>query len=202
MGAKLDFGGSFGHHSGMKRVLLTGAVLAMTSSFLLAGSIWGDDYNREDQEEDAGATFMVQINPPDDIYGFCFGSGTWLKGTPIFGDFGVDMLSNGKEDEWYAGVSMTIRIMPHWDVAPFIGAGGAYHRSANDNSTNSPKAVVAGEPADRGDSYWGWHAEAGIRFWLPNRVRLVELMGRYVWTGLSGDDRDYWVAGIATGTGF
>lgn len=177
-------------------------MLAMSSSLLLAGSIWNDDYRREDQEEDAGSTFMVQFNPADGIYGVCFGQGTWLKNTPIFGDFGLDVLSNDAEGEWYGGVSLTIRIMPHWGAAPFVGAGVSYHRSSNDGDTNSPSAGVFGEPADRGDSYWGWHAEAGIRFWLPNRVRLVEIMGRYVWTDLSGNDRDYWIAGIATGTGF
>lgn len=187
---------------GMKHILLTGALIATTSSCLLAGSIWNDDYKPEEHEEEAGSSFMVQFNPVDGTYGVCFGSGTWLKGTPVFGDYGLDAIRNGLEGEWYAGVSMTMRLMPHWASAPFLGIGGSYHYSSNDKNTNSPTVAGAEEPSDRGDSYWSWHVETGIRFWLPNRVRLLEFMGRYVWTGLSGDNRDYWLVGIATGTGF
>jgi hypothetical protein len=187
---------------GMKRVLLTGALLAMSSSCLLAGNIWNDDYKREDHEEEAGSSFMVQFNPVNGAYGVCFGSGTWLRDTPVFGDYGLDVLHNGIGKEWYAGVSMTIRLMPHWAAAPFLGFGGSYHYSSTHNNTNTPTASVSEEPSDRGGSYWAGHVETGIRFWFPNRVRLLELMGRYVWTDLSGNDRDYWLAGIATGTGF
>jgi hypothetical protein len=171
----------------------------MTCSCLLAGSIWDDDYKREDWEEDAGSTFMAQFNPADGTYGICFGAGTWLKGTPVFGDYGMSILRNGKESAWYAGAAMTIRLMPHWSAAPFVGAGGSYNYSSAGENTVVP---VAGEIPDRGDSFWGWHAEAGFRLWLPNRARLIEFMGRRVWTGLSGLDRDYWLFGIATGTGF
>ena len=52
---------------------------------------------------------------------------------------------------------------------------------------------------DRGDSYWAGHAEAGFRYWMNNRVQLIELSVRYTWSSLDGD-RDYWLAAISTGT--
>lgn len=197
----LDFLGDLGHESRMKTICATLAVFCLGASGLLAGSIWDDDYKREDYEEDAGASFMLVMNPADKVYGMCFGSGTWLKNTPVFGDYGLDVLWNGIEDEWYAGVAMTMRLMPHWRAAPFAGLGGSYHYSAASGGTNTSQRA-AGEPEDRGNSYWAWHVEAGIRFWMDNRVRIVELLGRYVMTNLDGDDRDYWIAGLATGTGF
>ena len=52
-----------------------------------------------------------------------------------------------------------------------------------------------------GKSYWGGHAEAGVRFWIPPPVQLLEVYGRYTWTSLQGE-RDYWLVGISTGVGF
>jgi hypothetical protein len=186
----------------MKTIAAIVASLSISASGLFAGSIWDDDYKREDYEEAAGATFMLQFNPSDRVYGMCFGDGTWLKNTPVFGDYGLDVLWNGIEGEWYAGVAMTMRLMPHWSAAPFVGVGGSYHYSSAGGGTNASSGATAGEPEDRGNSYWAWHAEGGIRFWVPTRVRVVELMARYVMTNLGGDDRDYWIAGFATGTGF
>jgi hypothetical protein len=185
----------------MKIIAMIAVFLWFSAPGLLAGSIWDDDYRREDYEEDAGSTFMLQFNPADKVYGMCFGAGTWLKNTPIFGDYGIDVLRNGIEEQWYGGVAMTMRLMPHWTAAPFVGVGGSYHYAGTGAQTNAPPGAAA-EPEDRAASYWAWHVEGGIRFWMPNRVRLVELMCRYVMTSLSGDDRDYWIAGFATGTGF
>ena len=52
-----------------------------------------------------------------------------------------------------------------------------------------------------GQSYWGGHAEAGIRFSAVPLVGLVEILGRYTWSS-SGSDNGYWLAGIATGVGW
>ena len=98
--------------------------------------------------------------------------------------------------------------MPHWRFAPFAGGGGSYNYSlSNRNKTTQTPSTLAppsdpNEPQDKGESYWGGHAEAGFRLWMANRVQLIELMGRYTWTSLEGDDRSYWTACISTGTGF
>jgi hypothetical protein len=179
-------------------VVLMGAVAA------LAG-IGDDDWDRESHEEDAGASCSFLFNSQDGVYGLALGSGTWWRGTPVFGDYSLLLFDNGIEDTWYGGAGLTIRLMPHTRVAPFIGGGGSYNHSfrSREDDSGSGVFVVPGEdePSDRGDSYWAGHVEAGIRVWLSNRVRLLELMGRQTWTSLDGD-RGYWLIGIGTGTGF
>lgn len=166
-------------------------------------------YEREEYEEDAGASFQVIFNSEDDIYGIGFGAGTWLTGTPVFGDYFIGLFQSGLEDAWYSNIGMTLRIMPHWTVAPFVGGGGSYNHSfengdnESDISTGSSTLTYNGETIipSRGDSYWGGHAEAGLRIWLPQPVQLIEVFGRYTWTSLQGE-HDYWLVGISTGTGF
>jgi hypothetical protein len=172
------------------------------------GDLWQhDEFDREEAEESAGSSFQFFLNPNDDIYGISFGDGTWIKGTPVFGDLFLSLFQNGIEDTWYSSIGMTIRLMPHWTVAPFVGGGGSYNYSLSNRSTNAPPPVVPpadGQlvPVDRGESYWAGHAEAGVRVWMANRVRLLEIMGRYTWTSFEGDGRDYWMVGVSTGTGF
>lgn len=171
-----------------------------------SAGIGDDDWDREQYEEDAGSSFALLFNWRDDVYGIGFGAGTWLRDTPVFGDYFLSLLSSGIEDAWYGGVGMTIRLMPHAKVAPFVGAGGSYNHSLSggrDDAAGTNTVAVSGEaiPTDRGESYWAWHAEAGVRVWLANRVGLIELMGRQTWSSL-GSDRSYWLIGISTGTGF
>jgi hypothetical protein len=160
-------------------------------------------FEREDYEEDAGSSFAVLLNSEDDIYGISFGSGTWLKGTPIFGDYFIRLFSNEIEDAYYSGLGMTFRLMPHWRIAPFIGAGGSYNHSFSGGSTETDMSgsTEAEELPSRGDSYWGGHTEVGLRLWVKNRLELFEIMGRYTWNSLEGD-RDYWLVGISTGTSY
>ncbi|GAF97353.1 unnamed protein product [marine sediment metagenome] len=151
-------------------------------------------FEREDHEEEAGESFAFLLNTEDDIYGISMGSGTWLKGSPVFGDYFLSLFSNRIEDAFYSAVGMTIRLMPHWTVAPFAGGGGSYNFSwASEPSDDD-------ELPDRGASYWGAHVEAGVRVWSGGKVGLVELMGRYTWSSLSGD-RDYWLIGLSTRPG-
>lgn len=157
------------------------------------------EYNREDYEEPAGASFSCFFNTEDEIYGMSLGDGTWLKNTPVFADYQIALFSHGAEDSWYSGMGLTIRLMPHWNFAPFIGAGGSYNYSFKRREEN-PIFYEENTETDQGDSYWGGHSEAGFRFWTKNRVKLLELSGRYTWSSLSGE-RDYWLVSISTGTG-
>ena len=165
----------------------------------VAGSFESDDY-----EEPAGASFAFLLNPDDQIYGIGGGSGLWLRGTPVFGDYFVSLFSSEIENAMYSGVGMTLRLMPHWRVAPFIGGGGSFNYSLSQGSTTnnvtSPTSTEDEAWPDRGTSYWAGHAEAGVRMWFNNRLQLLEFMLRYTATSHEGD-RDYWLIGISTGTG-
>lgn len=188
---------------GMRKLRRAGRA-AIAGALLLAGiparaDIW--DFDGEAYEESAGSTFAVEFNPEDQIYGGGFGWGLWLKNTPVFGDYFLTFFSNGMEDASYGALGLTLRLMPHWKVAPFVGAGGSYNGSASNGGADEAAAAEEDEPADRGDSYWGGHVEAGVRVWLASRVRLLELRGRYTWSSLE-DNRGYWLIGIGTGTGF
>ncbi len=182
-------------------------LLVLTISFLGAldgrADIWNDGYDREDYEEPAGASFAFLLNPSDDIWGMAIGSGTWLVDTPVFGDYFVRLFYNGLERTTYSGIGMTLRLMPHWRVAPFVGAGGSYNYAFNRAEANSSRGsfVVEGEDySGAGSSYWGGHAEAGVRVWFGSRLQLLEVMGRYTWSSNEGD-LDYWLLGISTGVG-
>jgi hypothetical protein len=160
-------------------------------------------FDPEPYEEPAGGSFAFLLNPDDQVYGISGGSGTWLRGTPIFGDYFISLFSNEIENAVYSGVGMTIRIMPHWQIAPFIGGGGSYNYSFSHGSTTDSSVtttVTTDEWPDRGDSYWAAHAEAGVRVWFSNRLQLFEIMVRKNSTSLEGD-RDYWLVGISTGVG-
>ena len=185
------------------KVLLLLLAISLFSGSMSGASIWDDDYDREDYEEPAGASFAFLLNPSDDVWGIGIGSGTWLVDTPIFGDYFVRLFYNGLEETTYSGIGMTLRIMPHWRVAPFVGAGGSYNYafSRSEASSDDATLVVHGDDySEMGHSYWGGHAEAGLRVWFNSRLQLFELMGRYTWSSNEGD-RDYWLIGISTGVG-
>lgn len=180
-------------------------VLALVAVPLLCtAAIYDWSYDPEDLEEPAGPSIALHLNPDDQIYGISGGAGVWLRGTPVFGDYFISLFSNEIENAMYSGVGMTLRIMPHWRVAPFIGGGGSYNYSlSNDNPTGtaaSPTQTNDEALLDRGTSYWGAHAEAGVRVWFENRLQLLELMVRFTSTSHDGD-RDYWLVGISTGVG-
>jgi hypothetical protein len=176
---------------------------ALSALFLLSALVSsGFAYEREDYEEDAGATFAFLLNPEDGIYGASFGSGTWLKDTPVFGDYFVRIFWNGIEESTYSGMGMTLRIMPHWPVAPFVGGGGSYNLSL---AQKSDEAAVDSrdpdDPPDKGESYWAGHGEAGLRINLTDRTIMLEAAVSQSFISLKGE-RDYWLLGLTFGTGF
>ncbi len=185
------------------KVLLLLLAIPLFGGFVYGAGMWDDDYDREDYEEPAGASFAFLLNPADDIWGIGIGSGTWLVDTPIFGDYFVRLFYNGLEETTYSGIGMTLRIMPHWRVAPFVGAGGSYNYALNRaeaDSEDGSLTVHGDDYSEAGQSYWGGHAEAGLRIRFDSRLQLLELMGRYTWSSNEGDT-DYWLVGISTGVG-
>ncbi len=178
------------------RVMTFVLIIALLPSFAVA--IDTDAY-----EEPAGGSIAFLVNPDDQIYGVSGGSGVWLTGTPVFGDYFISLFGNGIEDAIYSGVGMTFRIMPHWRIAPFIGGGGSYNYSFSQKTSEEEtiaELTDTDEWPDRGDSYWAAHYEAGVRLWFRNRLQLLELMVRQTSTSLDGD-RDYWLVSISTGVG-
>jgi len=187
------------------------AIAALLCGLGLGGAAWAWDLDHEDYEEPAGASFAFLLNPVDDIYGISLGSGVWLRGTPVFGDYFIRLFRSGIEDMAYSGLGMTLRLMPHWRLAPFVGAGGSYDYALMARAEPDPvdaalpraNATVGTEqPVDRGDSFWGAHAEGGVRWWLANRVGLLEVFARFTWTSFEAGERDFLLIGISTGTGF
>jgi len=166
--------------------------------------LWDNEFDREAHEEFAGASAAFLFNPVDEIYGVGIGAGTWLTGTPVFGDYFVQLFSNGLEDAPYSALGMTIRLMPHWKLAPFAGAGGSYNQVLDGSSDEDEAGDVVVNDTDlsaRGLSYWGGHVEAGLRWSLSGPVRLLEIAGRYIWSSNDGDV-DTWVLLIGTGAGW
>lgn len=149
--------------------------------------------NPDDYEESADTTALFQFNPADGVYGVAVGPGIWLKNTPVMANYFATLFRNGIEESWYGGAGMTLRLMPHWRVAPFIGGGGSYNQTLSTRSDDAGKNWP-----DQGESYWGGHVEGGVRIWLPWRYRLLEIMGRETWPSFSGG-RDYWLIGIGMG---
>jgi hypothetical protein len=161
---------------------------------------WDDE--EEDREEYAGAVATFLSNPADGIWGLSAGWGVWIKNTPVFGDYFASLFYNGLEDSTYAGIGMTVRLMPHWSVAPFVGAGGSYNPSLNGKSGDDEAAPAAGEGGAGGilgDSYWAGHVEAGLRVGHSKWRSFFEASGRYTWTTSDGDDPAYWLIGLTWG---
>jgi hypothetical protein len=164
---------------------------------------FADDFDGRAWEEPAGSTFAVLAGPEAGVYGVSFGQGMWLKGTPVFGNFCLSLFKNDNEDSLFSGIGMTIRIMPRWKLAPFIGGGGSFNYSwssatAADSLSGIPAEAVAEASSRSGKSYWGGHVEAGARLRLDSRIRLVEAFGRHTWSS-SGPEADYWLVGVSTG---
>jgi hypothetical protein len=177
------------------RAFVLGTVIA-----LLCPTLPMCAWEAEDYEEPAGASFAILVGPADEWYGISFGSGVWLKDSPVFGDYFVRLFHSGSTDTWYSGVGMTIRLMPRTVVAPFVGAGGSYNYAFSEASTNETAQVVS-EDADHDRSFWAGHVEAGCRVWIGVPWRLLEVFGRQSWTSLD-DTESTWLIGISTGAGF
>jgi len=163
-------------------------------------------FEAEDYEEPAGGSFLIVASPGDGVYGIAICNGTWLKHTPVFGDFQIGLFQNDIEDALFTGVGMTLRVMPHWSVAPFVGGGGSFNyaltsgTAAGGDSGIPAENIIEAEQSG-GQSYWGGHAEVGVRWSFESRFRMVEAFGRYTWSSTS-DDAGYWLIGIASGAGW
>ena len=171
------------------------AGLALLLAAGTAAAFDWDNYRVEDFEERAGAASLFEASPGDGVFGLGIGDGTWLKGTPVFGDYSVAFFWNGIEEALYAGVGMTLRLMPHWSVAPFVGAGGSYNQILSSGGGEEAAATAGAEP--RAESYWGGHAEAGVR--VRGGARFYEILGRHVWSSAAAEDADYWSIRFAVG---
>jgi len=184
------------------------AMMVLVLLGLIAQCVYGFDsdwdFNGTAYEEPAGSSCALLGSPDGDVYGLSFGDGTWIRDTPIFGDFGLSLFENRKEDAVFGGVSMTLRIMPHWKLAPFVGAGGSFNYAltsgnASGSSSSIPAETIAEKAASgSAESYWGGHVEGGARLWIDSGIRLIEVFGRYTWSSI-GQDSNYWLIGISTG---
>ncbi|MFH0953891.1 MAG: hypothetical protein V1873_06145 [Verrucomicrobiota bacterium] len=169
----------------------------MAGLVLAAALLGAFAFDAEYYEVDAGTGISVQANPEDNIYGLCVEDGTWLRDTPVFGKVFVTAFRNGPEDAWFGGIGMIFRLMPHGRLAPFVGVGASYNYpfgSGWHEDENEDEDENESEP----ESYWGGHAEAGLRWWFAEKTHFIELYGQQTWRLESGDG-DYWVAGLAYG---
>ncbi len=159
------------------RRLATGCCAAL----LLVTGAWALD--PELYEEDAGLSFSFQMNPVESIYGVAFEQGTWLVNTPVFGQYFLTTFYSGPEEALYGGVGLILRLMPHWNLAPFAGAGASFNYS--------------GWTMDA-DNYFGGHAEGGFRLWFGDRMHFLELLGRQTFSSINRD-HDYWIVSLGYG---
>ncbi len=163
-----------------RRMMLT----IVVAGLFFAGTSFA--FDPEQYEEAAGQSVTLQLG--GDVMGLSFDDGTWLRNTPVFGQYSVSFFSSDVEDAYYGGIGMIFRLMPHWDVAPFAGAGLSYNYPFIEHGSSDRDAR----------SFWGRHVEGGVRVWFRERTSFLELSGRQTWTGLSGDS-DFWSVGIAYG---
>lgn len=182
----------------------------MVSVQLLVGwvSVGAAAFEPSAYEEPGGVTFSFACCPSEGVYGIGYGDGTWLVGTPVFGDYAVSLFSNGRDAFWFCGVGMTLRLLPHWRVAPFAGVGGAYNYilssgrsgSAGDSgSSHVGSPVVEQVSRDAEGSYWTGHAEVGLRIGTASGGRFLELVLRHVLPS-SIHEESMTLAGLVFGT--
>jgi hypothetical protein len=146
---------------------------------------WREPTAAERMEEPAGG--QASLIGGDRVLGVSIGSGTWLKNTWIFGDYEASTFLNGEEDTLYGGLGMTLRLMPRWRVAPFLGIGGAYHQSLSGGGDDEIEAD--GTVIKRGDSHFAALGEAGLR--IHQGDRFFDFALRYVLPDLAADDAEY-----------
>ncbi len=151
-------------------------------------------FDPEYYEESAGISIGAQMDVKGNVYGFSAESGTWLTGTPVFGQMFLTMLNNKTNETWYGGVGMIFRVMPHTDLAPFVGAGAGYYHPLNDSADG-------GDDPNAPEAYWGGHAEAGVRWWFGERTRFLELLGRETFRDEESGG-NYTIVGIGYGQNF
>lgn len=176
-------------------------LIAMACAVVLFGggaaALAFEGFEGEDYEEPAGICLRVQANPVDNVYGLSFEDGTWLINTPVFGQYFLSSYRHGEADSYFGAIGMIFRLMPHSDVAPYVGAGASYNRpwggSSSDNSPQDDKPMA--------ESYWGVHSEGGVRIWTSGRAHFFELFGGHT-LNTSESRLSYWSVGFAYGQGW
>jgi hypothetical protein len=187
----------------MKRTQYLLVVLVM-GVMLFGGGVlrgWGMDlmdFNGEDYEDPAGSLAFFECNPVDSIYGLGFSQQTWLKNTPIMGDIFFTLFYNDLEDMVYGGVGISLRLMPHWPVAPFIGVGGSANMPLAQSDSKETQ-TTADEP-ESGASYGAGHVEAGIQW--ERKEGVIEILARFVTTSSEIPESDYGLIRIGYGLRF
>ncbi len=159
---------------------------------IVCGPLSASAYDVRDYEEAGGFSFALVGDPGRDVYGAGFESGVWLTGTPVFGEIFGHWLANRLQDGNYYSVGITLRLMPRWDVAPFVGGGGSYNGLTSDRNRR-----IIGDPDFRetDSSYGKGHAEGGARIWFgPERLHFFEASYRYHWTETGSDFNYGWIA--------
>jgi hypothetical protein len=163
----------------------------------VARAAWDwDDLDGESLEEPGGAWFAFEFGPMDSVYGVTGGDSTWIVDTPIMGDFYATTFYNNEEKAIYVGAGLSLRLMPRWKVAPFVGGGGSFNLSAF-KTEDEERINRDGKKVNTGENYWAGHAESGVRFEVDSGF--YELMVRYTWSGSDLDDSDYWLFRVSRG---
>ncbi len=173
--------------------LLIGLLLEIPQPNTQGSSLDWMDWDGQRYEEPAGAMMVYEAG--DGVGGVGMADGTWLKGSPILGDYFLHLLYNDHEEALYAGVGLTLRLQPRWALAPFIGGGGSYQQVV---SRREDRFDELGER--KGRSYFAGHAEAGLR-WRTSRGAW-ELLGRYTVSGSDVAETDYPSARLGYGFSF
>jgi hypothetical protein len=156
------------------------------------------DFDGEDYEEPAGALAFFECNPVDSIYGLGYADQTWLKSTPILGDMFFTLFYNDLEEMVYGGLGMSLRLMPHWRVAPFAGVGGSFNLALA--GSESDGTTAAEDEPEPGQSYWAGHVEAGIQWEREEGV--IEILARFVTTSSDVPETDYGLIRLGYGLRF
>jgi hypothetical protein len=171
---------------------------------ILGGSVlpgWGMDlldFNGEDYEVPAGALAFFECNPVDSIYGLGFAEQTWLKNSPLLGDIFFTLFYNDLEEMVYGGVGMSLRLMPHWRVAPFVGVGGSANLALAGSDTDG--TAPENEEPEPGLSYWAGHVETGVQW--ERRDGVIEILARFVTTSSEIPESDYGLIRLGYGLRF
>ena len=151
-------------------------------------------YEAADHEEPGGQSISLAYGPAEDVRAFGFGAGTWLRNTPVLGDYAATFFTTGWSEGFWGGVGMTLRVMPHSVYAPFLGVGGSYNHAfgeQQDKESDDGRSVAS--------EFWAGHVEGGIKFRIPHVAGFFELALRETWT--SADGRDYLLCVLRMGQG-
>ena len=158
-------------------------LLLGTPSLIAADLPWREKTRVQNLEEEAGG--QASLMGGGHVFGVTFGSGTRLKNLPVLGDYEGGAFYNADEEGLYASLGMTVRLMPRWRIAPFVGIGGSYNQSMSGETTE----MENGREITRGASYLAGIAEAGFRATYPDRF--LDFSLRYALPDLDADDAEY-----------